>query len=152
MKIEPEPLTGSLSFLQTDSAGAKTQWWMMSGGSATNYVASQAGIPIRIYDPSKDSHVAALNDELNSFQSDEIGLLMLRGLTPANKEFQSLTLNGQHLRVDVDYVVERQRIIANGEAMWLFNGQDFDFEKGTSMVSNVVILMKNKPFRHEVHH
>lgn len=151
MKIEPEALTGSLSFLQTDSNGDKTQWWMMSGGGETNYVASRAELPIRMYDPTDDSHVAALNDELNSFRSDEIGLLMLRGLTPANKEFQALTLNGQHLRVDVDYVVERQRIIANGEAMWLFNGQAFNFEKGASMVSNVVILMKNKPFRYEVH-
>ena len=151
VRIEPEALTGSLSFMQTDSNGNKTQWWLMSGGSETNYVAAQADIPIRVYNPTKDSNVDALNNELNSFQSDEIGLLMLRGLTPANKEFQPLTLNGQHLRVDVDYVVEKQRIIASGEAVWLFTGQDFNFENASSVVSNVIILMKNKPFRYNVH-
>ena len=158
MKIEPEALTGSLSFLQTDSNGDKTQWWMMSGGGETNYVASRAELPIRIYNPCYQPDVTRLQNELNAFVlSRDFGLLMFRGLGPSNKLFTPLKLNGKDLYLD-DYVVVRTdayglTIIRNAEPMWLLTNATFsfeiapDFSQSTNKTSSyMAILIKNRPF------
>lgn len=161
VRIEPEALSGSLSFLQTDSNGTKTQWWMMSGGSETNYVASRAELPIQIYNPYYQPDVTRLQNELNAFKANrDFGLLMFRGLGPSSRVFLPLKLNGKELYLD-DYVVvntdnQGLTIIRNSEPMWLLTNATFSFEivsiGGSSDFSTyktnsyMVILIKNRPF------
>lgn len=161
VRIEPEALTGSLSFMQTDSTGNKTQWWMMSGGGDTNYVASRAELPIQIYNPYYQPDVTRLQNELNAFKLNrDFGLLMFRGLGPSSKHFLPLKLNGNDLYLD-DYVVVNMdgnglTIIRNSEPMWLLTNTTFSFEivstSGSSdfstykTMSYMVILIKNRPF------